>query len=65
MNRFAAPVDAATRVSAAFDGRQEGNLAQRVRTIYELAGLAGVGQLPPFFEAPAEHRGPVNAAEHL
>jgi LemA protein len=30
-----------------------------------LAGLAGVGQLPPFFEAPAEHRGPVNAAEHL
>jgi LemA protein len=30
-----------------------------------LAGLAGVGQLPPFFEAPAEHRGPVNAADHL
>lgn len=30
-----------------------------------VAGLAGVGQLPPFFEAPAEHRGPVNAADHL
>jgi len=30
-----------------------------------LAVLAGAGRLPPFFEAPAEHRGPVNAAEHL
>jgi len=30
-----------------------------------LAGLAGATQTPPFFEAPAEHRGPVNAAEHL
>jgi LemA protein len=30
-----------------------------------LAGLAGAGQMPPFFEAPAEYRGPVNAAEHL
>lgn len=30
-----------------------------------VAALAGVGQLPPFFEAPAEHRGPVNAADHL
>jgi LemA protein len=30
-----------------------------------VAGLAGVGQMPPFFEAPAEHRGPVNAADHL
>jgi LemA protein len=30
-----------------------------------VAALAGVGQLPPFFEAPAAHRGPVNAAEHL
>lgn len=30
-----------------------------------VAILAGVGQLPPFFEAPVEHRGPVNAADHL
>ncbi|ODT86429.1 LemA family protein [Phenylobacterium sp. SCN 70-31] len=30
-----------------------------------VAALAGVGQLPPFFEAPAEHRGAVNAADHL
>jgi len=30
-----------------------------------VAALAGVGRLPPFFEAPVEHRGPVNAADHL
>jgi len=30
-----------------------------------VAALAGVGQLPPFFEAPAEHRSPVHAADHL
>jgi LemA protein len=30
-----------------------------------LAGLAGAGALPPFFEAPAESRAPVNAADHL
>lgn len=30
-----------------------------------VAGLAGVGAMPPFFEAPAEHRGAVNAADHL
>lgn len=30
-----------------------------------LAVLAGAGSLPPFFEAPPERRGPVNAAEHL
>ena len=30
-----------------------------------VAGLAGVGQMPPFFQAPVEHRGPVNAADHL
>lgn len=30
-----------------------------------LAGLAGVRQPPPFFEAPDAHRGPVNAADHL
>ncbi|MBU1374347.1 MAG: LemA family protein [Alphaproteobacteria bacterium] len=30
-----------------------------------VAGLAGVGQMPPFFEAPVEHRGAVNAADHL
>lgn len=30
-----------------------------------VAALAGVGQLPPFFEAPVGHRGPVNAADHL
>lgn len=30
-----------------------------------VAGLAGVGRMPPFFEAPVEHRGPVNAADHL
>jgi len=30
-----------------------------------VAGLAGVGPMPPFFEAPVEHRGPVNAADHL
>ena len=30
-----------------------------------VAGLAGVGAMPPFFEAPVEHRGPVNAADHL
>jgi LemA protein len=30
-----------------------------------VAALAGAGQMPPFFEAPAEHRGPVNAADHL
>lgn len=30
-----------------------------------VAALAGVGTLPPFFEAPAEHRGAVNAADHL
>lgn len=30
-----------------------------------VAAVAGVGQLPPFFEAPAEHRAPVNAADHL
>lgn len=30
-----------------------------------VAALAGVAQLPPFFEAPVEHRGPVNAADHL
>ena len=30
-----------------------------------LAALAGAGTLPPFFEAPASQRGPVNAADHL
>jgi LemA protein len=30
-----------------------------------LAVLAGAGALPPFFEAPASQRGPVNAAELL
>ncbi|WP_337187453.1 LemA family protein [Phenylobacterium sp.] len=30
-----------------------------------VAALAGVGPLPPFFEAPAEYRGAVNAADHL
>lgn len=30
-----------------------------------LAAMAGAGTLPPFFEAPAEHRGAVNAADHL
>lgn len=30
-----------------------------------LAGLAGASTLPPFFEAPAESRAPVNAADHL
>ncbi|MEW5684682.1 MAG: LemA family protein [Pseudomonadota bacterium] len=30
-----------------------------------VAVLAGAGQMPPFFEAPPEHRGAVNAADHL
>ena len=30
-----------------------------------IAPLAGVAQMPPFFEAPAQYHGPVNAAEHL
>ena len=30
-----------------------------------IAPLAGVAQMPPFFEAPAQYRGPVNAVEHL
>lgn len=30
-----------------------------------LAGLAGVSTLPPFFEAPAVVRGPVDASAHL
>jgi len=30
-----------------------------------VAALAGAGQMPPFFEAPAAHRGAVNAADHL
>jgi LemA protein len=30
-----------------------------------VAALAGVGPLPPFFEAPPQHRGAVNAADHL
>lgn len=30
-----------------------------------LAGLAGAGSLPPFFEAPEASRAPVNAADHL
>jgi LemA protein len=30
-----------------------------------VAVLAGVGQLPPFFEAPLEHRSPASAADHL
>jgi LemA protein len=30
-----------------------------------VATLAGATQMPPFFEAPAEHRGAVNAADHL
>lgn len=30
-----------------------------------LAGLAGAGTLPPFFEAEAASRAPVNAADHL
>ena len=30
-----------------------------------LAGLAGVGTPPPFFEAPAESRAPVDAASYL
>lgn len=30
-----------------------------------LAGLAGASQLPPFFEARAEARGPVDASAHL
>ncbi|MCL2872761.1 MAG: LemA family protein [Betaproteobacteria bacterium] len=30
-----------------------------------IAPLAGVTQMPPFFEAPAEYRSPVNAADYL
>ena len=30
-----------------------------------VAALAGATQMPPFFEAPSEHRGAVNAADHL
>ena len=30
-----------------------------------LAGLAGVGGAPPFFEAPAAAKGPVDASAHL
>jgi len=30
-----------------------------------IAPLAGATQMPPFFEAPAEYRSPVNAADYL
>jgi LemA protein len=30
-----------------------------------IAPLAGVVHMPPFFEAPAEYKGPVNAADYL
>ena len=58
-----------TNIAAArrFYNSSVGDLRNSVQTFPGplLAGLAGVGELPPFFEADASAREPVNAADHL
>ncbi len=58
-----------TNIAAArrFYNSSVGDLRNAVQTFPGplLAGVAGVGELPPFFEADASARAPVNASDHL